>query len=50
MCGIVGAVAKRPIAEILIEGLKRKKGYVLICIAYPTSDCTIRTHAEDEMY
>ena len=27
-----------------------KKGYVLICIAYPTSDCTIRTHAEDEMY
>ena len=27
-----------------------KKGYILICVAYPTSDCTIRTHAEDEMY
>ena len=27
-----------------------KKGYVLICVAYPTSDCTLRTHAEDEMY
>ena len=27
-----------------------KKGYVLICVAYPTTHCTIRTHVEDEMY
>ncbi len=27
-----------------------KKGYILICVAYPTSDCIIRTHAEDEIY
>ena len=27
-----------------------KKGYILICVAYPTADCTIITHAEDEMY
>ena len=27
-----------------------KKGYILPCVAYATSDCTIRTHAEEEMY
>tara|TARA_Y100001968_G_scaffold297873_1_gene307313 strand:- start:186 stop:485 length:300 start_codon:yes stop_codon:yes gene_type:complete len=26
------------------------QGYILICVAYPKSDCIIRTHAEDEMY
>ncbi len=27
-----------------------KQGYVLICVAYPTSNCIFRTHAEDEIY
>ncbi|MEM6256085.1 MAG: ferredoxin [Cyanobacteria bacterium P01_D01_bin.156] len=25
-------------------------GYALLCVTYPMSDCTIETHAEDDLY
>ena len=26
------------------------EGYILMCVAYPKSDCVIKTHVEDDLY